>query len=332
MNTAFCTTCNKKTNYELKHEPIINFRNIEVNVDQIVPYCLECGNDMFIEDIENENLLNLYSKYKELAGFVTSKEITDFRKKYNISQRELGYILGFGKITINRYENGALQNQAHDDVLRNIIKNDAFFKEKVELAFAKHKITEKTYNKVISNIVDNTKNDELDDIYLLYDHEPSIYNGFTKLDFDKIESLILYISSKIKLYRTKLNKILWYIDFFYFKENINSITGLRYIKKQYGPVIEEKGYNKITSYLDRCDVISIEEAENGYEIIKPNDEFDLNIFSEDELNVIDKVISRLKNLSTCQISELSHQEKAWQYTQDCELISYDYADDLKLDL
>jgi DNA-binding transcriptional regulator YiaG len=90
---------------------------------------------MFIEEIENENLLNLYSKYKELAGFVTSKEITGFRKKYNISQRELGYILGFGKITINRYENGALQNQAHDDVLRNIIKNDAFFKEKVELAF-----------------------------------------------------------------------------------------------------------------------------------------------------------------------------------------------------
>lgn len=332
MSIAFCTNCNKKVNYEIKHEIIKQYKGIEINIEQTLPYCLDCGNDIFIEEIEDENILKVYSKYKELAGFVTSKEIAEFRQRYNISQRELSNILGFGKMTINRYENGSLQSQAHNDILRNSINNDTFFKEKAELALSKKNITKKTYDKINLNITEVIKDNELEDIYLLHDHEPSIYNGFSRLDFDKIQNLILYISSKVKLYKTKLNKILWYIDFFYFMENTMSITGLCYERKQYGPAIEKKGYNRIPFYLDNCDILSLEESENGYEIIKPKDEFNLNIFSEDEIEIIDKVIARLKNLNTSQISELSHKEDAWLNTPDCELISYEYADNLKLDL
>lgn len=331
MNTVFCANCSKKVNYELKHEIITDFKGIKVNVEQIVPYCLECGNDLFDENVENENNLRLYAKYKELSAFVTSKEISNFRERYNISQRELSNILGWGKMTINRYENGALQSQAHDDILRNIINNENFFKEKVEMAFEKKKISEKTYDKINLSISENFRNDELEEIFLLYDHSQSIYNGFTMLNFDKIKNLIPYLSSKVKLFKTKLNKLLWYIDFLYFKENTISITGLRYVKGTFGPMIENKGYNRIPFYLDGLS-ISIEEIENDREIIVPNGEFDLSVFSEDELNIIDKVIQRFEKLNTNQISDLSHFEDAWINTSMGELISYEYADNLKLDL
>jgi len=332
MNSAFCTNCNKQVNYELRYEPVLYFKDKEVNAERIIPFCSECGNDIFIKEIDNENLLRLCSKYKELAHFLTSKEISDFRERYKISQSELSNILGFRKMTINRYENGVIQSQAHDDILRSIIDDDAFFKKKVIEAFTKKKITEKTYNKIILNIKYDIQNDELDDLYLLYDHEPSIYNGFTKLNFDKIKNLILYVSSRIDLYKTKLNKIFWYIDFFYFKDNSKSITGLRYIKQQYGPAIELKGYDKFTSYLEKYDIIHIEETKNNYAIIKPKIAFDLAVFSEDELNVIDEVILRLKNLSTKELSKLYYMEVAWINTQEYELISYMHAYNLKLDL
>jgi len=55
----------------------------------------------------------------------------------------------------------------------------------------------------------------------------------------------------------------------------------------------------------------------------------LSIFSNEELETMNYVFNRFKNLSSKDISELSHKEKAWEISKTKELISYELAKDLK---
>ena len=45
-------------------------------------------------------------------------QIRNLRKIYNLTQKELSDLLGFGDVTLSRYENGALQDETHDTLLR----------------------------------------------------------------------------------------------------------------------------------------------------------------------------------------------------------------------
>ena len=102
-----------------------------------------------MSELENENLKSLYQKYRDMSGIISPEDIIEFRKKYDISQSELVAILGWGKMTINRYERGGLPNQSHSDILKLIIKNESYFKEKVEEAYKYNRISQKTYNNIM---------------------------------------------------------------------------------------------------------------------------------------------------------------------------------------
>lgn len=108
-------------------------------------YCEKC-NEKVKYNIIKENLRRLYSKYRELTGIISPQDIIDFRAKHNISQTELVAILDWGMMTINRYERGSIPNQIHSDILKLIIKDESYFREKVEDAYKCKRINEKTYN------------------------------------------------------------------------------------------------------------------------------------------------------------------------------------------
>ena len=46
------------------------------------------------------------------------EQIRDWRKQYGLTQNELSQILGWGCVTLSRYENGALHSEAHEKILR----------------------------------------------------------------------------------------------------------------------------------------------------------------------------------------------------------------------
>ena len=334
MEKIFCEKCNKKVNYDIRKNTITEYKGQIVNVEENIAVCTECKNDIFVPDIENDNLKRLYAKYGELVGIISAEEIIKLREKYNISQRELVAVLGWGKMTINRYEKGALPSKSHSDILKDIIFNEERFKLTVKEAFGANRISQKTYDKLLSSFQSSKKNIINSLLKLELSHEEDIENGFRKFDIERVENLISYIASKVdNLYKTSLNKYLWFIDFENFKENVRSITGLRYVKQQYGPVIENKGYEKILDLLD--DKFYKEETEDIYsnsskaKIISKNN-YDMSIYTEDEIEVIDSVIEKLKNISCSQISDESHKEKGWIENDINNIISYDYADKLKM--
>ncbi|OLS02470.1 type II TA system antitoxin MqsA family protein [Tissierella creatinophila] len=328
---VYCSNCNKNVNYNTRGEIIESYKGYEVNVEEIIAVCNICDNDIYVSEIESENFERLYNKYKELADIITSQEIIDFRDRYNISQRELTSILNWGKMTINRYERGAVPSQSYNDLLKLIISNQNIFKEKVDDAFQNERITTRTYEKIQNKLKKSNKVFFQEMVISSLTHVEDEYNGYRKFDIERLINLVSYIADNVDLYKTSLNKYLWFIDFESFKVNIRSITGLRYMRYTYGPVIEDFKYEEILNHFD--DKIFKEEYEYDCNIrtqIKSKGEYDLSIFKEEEIEVINNVINTLKEKDCNEISRLSHEEEGWINNKDRDLISYNYADKLNL--
>lgn len=337
MAKVFCPKCNKEREYFIKENIIKNYKGYEVNVKENIAFCKTCNEDIYIEELESENFKRLYNKYRKLANIIEPKDIIDFRRKFNISQRELTSILNWGKMTINRYERGSVPSQSNNDILKLIIENEEIFKEKVEQAFLDNRISKKTYEKINSELNSMEKNQFKQVIISSLTHAEDEYNGFRKFDPERLENLISYLSDKVDLYKTSLNKYLWYIDFISFRENTRSVTGLRYMRYSYGPIVENFRYEDIINYFNekfyKEETILVKDSILGKGSIvrlKSYKNYDMSIFDSEEIKVIDAVINQFKSLSCNEISDLSHKEEAWKDNKNKQLISYEYGDKIKL--
>lgn len=334
---VYCPYCRKDVEYKIEKRDIKEFKGVKINTFENVGICIECNNDLYINLLERENNERIYNVYKEKSNIITGKDIIDFRNKYNISQRELTSILGFGKMTINRYERGDIPTKSQSDYLKLLIENEDKFIEKVKDAYSKELITKKTYLKVVNDIV---KNDDFElkmqDIFRRYikeslNRKPDIYNGYKVFDLEKLENIISYIASKVKnLTVTSINKYLWYIDMYSFKQRTVSITGLTYQNQKFGPTILDQKYNEITVLNDKYKREDIEIDNGTMTKIVSNKNYDLSEIENDEKEIIDFVIKLLKDKKVTEISEMSHNEIAWKKTKRLERISYEYAMDLKV--
>ena len=329
---VYCPFCKKEVEYKIEKRDIKEFRGIEINTYENVAICKECHQDLYVNEIEEKNNERIYELYREKANIIKPQDIIDLRGKYDISQRELTAILGFGKMTINRYERGGVPTKSQSDYIKLLIDNNDKFIEKVKEAYKNNNINEKTYEKIVSKELNNniTKKEVQDNIrkYLKFvlNRKPDIYNGYKTLDIEKIENIISYIASKVKnLTITSLNKYLWYIDMLSFNQRSIAITGLTYQNQKFGPTIVDKKYDEI-SLLDEKYAREDIETENGNttKIISKGN-YNLDKISDTERKIIDTIIKILKNKSVTDISELSHKEEGWKKTKRFERISFEYA-------
>lgn len=116
--TGECPICEdvKKLSYGSRVENLkINKQNIHVKTKV---YRCEEGKHYFYDPADEENKFQeAYRKYRELNALLQPEEIKAIREKYGLSQRALARFLGWGEITVQRYETGALQSNAHNFLL-----------------------------------------------------------------------------------------------------------------------------------------------------------------------------------------------------------------------
>ena len=334
---VYCPYCKKEVEYKIEKRELKEFRGIEVNTFENVAICNECNQDLYVNEIEDENNERINQIYREKANIINAEDIIKLREKYDISQRELTSILGFGKMTINRYERGGLPTKSQSDYIKLLIENDDKFIEKVKEAYEKNNINEKTYNKIISEEVekDISKKEVQDNIrrYLksVLNRKPDIYNGYKSLDLEKVENIISYIASKVRnLTITSLNKYLWYIDMLSFNERTVAITGLTYQNQRFGPTIVYKKYDELSLLDDKYTREDIETENGNTTKIVSNNNFNFDKITSSEKEIIDTIIRLLKNKNVTDISEMSHREDGWKKTKRFEQISFEYAMNLKL--
>ena len=334
----YCPYCKKDVEYKIEKRDIKEFRGIEINAYENVAICKECNNDLYVNEIENENNERIYEIYRNKANIIEPKDIINLRKKYNLSQRELTAILGFGKMTINRYERGGVPTKSQSDYIKLLIDNESEFVKKTEEAYEKGNINKKTYQKIVSKESKNkiSKND-IQNLFRQHIQEtlnrkPDIYNGYQTLDLEKIENIISYIASKVKnLTITSLNKYLWYIDMLSFNQRGISITGLTYEHEKFGPTIINQEYNEISLLDDKYKREDYENENGTITKIVSNKNYNLSQLNKNEIKIINSIIKLLKDKNVTEISGMSHKEEGWKRTKRYENISFEYAMNLKIE-
>ena len=334
---VYCPYCKKEVDYKIEKREVKEFRGIEINTYENVAVCKECHQDLYVNEIEEKNNERIFELYREKANIIKPQDIVNLREKYDISQRELTAILGFGKMTINRYERGGVPTKSQSDYIKLLIDNDSKFIEKVKEAYKNSSINDKTYEKIVStNLENEISKDDIQDMYRRLinnslELKPNIFNGYKAFDLELVENIISYISSKVSnLTITSLNKYLWFIDILSFNQRGVSITGLTYQKQQYGPTIIDQRYKEISLLDDKYIRNDYEDEKGTRTIITSNKNFDLSKLKESEVEIINKIIKLLKNKKVTDISNMSHEEEGWKKTKKFDEISFEYAMNLNI--
>ncbi|MDP1716177.1 MAG: DUF4065 domain-containing protein [Anaerolineales bacterium] len=331
---GICPNCEKETTLEfIKRDENIIVRNEPIKVNVEFYKCVECGVEFRDPKSLNDPLAIAYREYRHVHNMVQPEQIKEFREQYNITQQELSNLLGWGGATLSRYENGALQDEAHDTVLRLILEPRNFrdlLENKPEV------VSELKRKKINGLLVDSMKGFEKS-FMIMYEelfgrYKPSKYSGYKELEIAKIFNSIIFFCKDSDVPKTKLNKLLFYADFKHFKEYTVSITGAQYAHLPFGPAPDH--YQYYLAALDNEEEnIRIEErvfADYIGEFLVVTTNPNLSYFSTSELKILTTVKEYFSNFTAKAISELSHREIGYQSTKDGDLISYEYAASLNI--
>lgn len=121
--------------------------------------------------------------------------------------------------------------------------------------------------------------------------------------------MLLVLSKCTDVWLTKMNKLLFYIDFVSYRETGMAITGLPYFALDYGPVPDR--WARVYSEFDEIQQCPEAAPEYSGTLLKSTTPPNLSVFSDKELQTIDKICDSFGRLSASRISELSHKEEAW---------------------
>lgn len=327
-----CPNCEKITELEhIKNKEKINVRGEPIEVDVEYYKCMECSKEFEDPRSKSDPLEKAYREYRKLKNMMQPEDIQNFRKHYNLTQNELSKLIGWGGATLSRYENGALQDTTHDrllqllknpeNMLRLIQKNGDFLpdykKERIQKELALQIDENCTMPKYIEQHFGNYK--------------PEISSGFTKLNLEKLFEAIKFFATG-GVFKTKLNKLLFYADFKHYKEYAISITGAKYVHLPHGPVPDN--YEHYFAFLihDEKSITPEEKIFDNFtgEMFHSNVTPDTTLFKNSEIEILGYVKHYFKDYTTMAIIELSHKEKGYQETTTGETISYKYADNLHI--
>jgi transcriptional regulator with XRE-family HTH domain/uncharacterized phage-associated protein len=255
------------------------------------------------------------------------------REKYGLSAAKMSEVLGFGANTISSYEKGEIPNDSNATLL-NIANEPEEFKS---IILKKQKLfTDKLFKNLldrIEKIIQQKNTCNLFNIIWKTVDLPDRFTGFKIPDLLKFAHTVIYFIREPHTFITRLNKYLFYSDFFNFKNTGYSITGLRYAAITNGPV--PNNYNYLYNLLESEEYIEKEDVQfNDKETVeryKPSKKFDKSLFTEQELDSLKSVLEKFQYLKTNEIIDISHKEKAWIENESTKsLISYqDYGFELK---
>lgn len=330
----YCDECGKEVETKVvTQKECYDVCGEQIEVDAQVLVCADCGEELFCEELDSATLVSAYNEYRRRHKLLLPKEIKKIREQYGLSQRSFAKLLNWGDKTICRYENGSVQDKAHNSLLlflRNP-KNMRTYLMENEIA-----IDEKQKIRLLDTVekLENNAEYRAERVFFekIFSKVPCEENGFKGFDYEKLCAMVLFFAHKSpELLKTKLMKLLNYSDMIYYKENGVSMSGLRYAHLPYGPVPEN--FDILFGRMSIDNIAHIEVIyENGYEKhqVIPEKAIPDNILSAEELEVLERIYDKFKDFGSVEISNYSHKEKGYSATKQGEIISYSYAKDIQL--
>jgi len=330
----YCEECGKEVDTRIvSKKETYDVCGESIMVEARVLTCSECGEEFYCEELDNATLLNAYSEYRRRHKLLFPEEIKKIREQYGLSQRSFAKLLNWGDKTLHRYENGSLQDKAHNSLLillrdpenmkRYLQDNEIMLDER-----QKAKLFKKIEELEVQSESQNGK--KLIERYL--QKAPGIENGFRVFDYEKFCAMVTYFAKRSNgVLKVKLMKLLNYSDMIFYQENGISISGTKYVHFPYGPVPQH--YDILFGMMEADQIMHIEvEFQNGYERHQIIADCDIqkDILDAREIEVLERVYQKFSGFGSAEISSYSHREKGYQETEKGEVISYVYAKDIHL--
>lgn len=337
MSAAFCTTCMKTIEaYGEERREVLPVRGEEIEVTARVAVCPDCHADIWHDEYEDETLARAFAEYRRRHGLLQPDEMVHIRKKWGLGQRAFSLLLGWGEITLHRYESGSLQDAAHDAQLRMAERPEniriLLHSNGDRLTRLQRETVERRLGEVEGEESEATLEDEGLELVLAR-AASGPFGGDAPLSLAKVRQMILFFSQRPNMFVTKLAKLMFYADFLHYKEHTTSISGLAYAHLPHGPVPER--YERIRDHLLQNELVSVEAREGddwAGEVLVTEGSPNLDVFSEDELLVLESVWEQLGSLSSKALRDQSHGETAYTSTHMGQHIPYQAARELSVEV
>ncbi len=280
---AFCEECRDYVDYRIKeNDRTKDIKGKEIEFIEKAAYCSDCGNEIFVSELRDENLAVMDRAYRIAEGLIFVSEILDLLEKYDIGKRPMSLLLGWGETTLTRFVNGDIPSKTYSDLLKRMYVSPDDFLEL--LIKNKDKITEAAYKKsfeATNRIISNIKICVVE---------------------SKIESACNYIiSNSVEITPLALQKLLYFTQAFHKVFAGNFMFDEDCEAWVHGPVYrdiyfkyKDHGYNPIEDSLKQFEC------------------FDL---SENEREVIDAVINYFGCYSGKVLEIMTHFEAPWKETR-----------------
>jgi transcriptional regulator with XRE-family HTH domain len=235
------------------------------------------------------------------------KKIKELREGMNLSQYDLAKQVGLSRVAFSQIECGNRGMEALE-----LAKIAGFFGVSMN-EILKDEQPAEFNKKIVNSVVGN------------------------KFNAEKLRNVILYILEKCggkpNIGETVLYKLLYFIDFDSFEKYGRSVTGMNYVRLQYGPVPTTKEYTPVIKSMVVNNELKIFTQEYFGRVQKRYvalvNHAD-NSLTASETTVIDMVVSRLSDMSATQIEGYAHGDIPWKVTADKQVIEYDLVIDREM--
>ena len=271
------------------------------------------------------------NQYRAKYGIPYTDEIIAVRQRYGISAAKMSLILGIGVNQYRLYEQGEVPSVSNGRMIRSIM-NPKVMLEMVESS--KNELSHSEYEKLIARvktIIDDSESYKLQqyETKRIYSTLRGADNGYAQLSLTRLKNIMLYILNRCDdVWCTKMNKLLFYVDFLSYRERGIAMTGLSYRAIDFGPVPDrwDRVYSEFTEVKQELRQV----GDFVGNILNTTTNAETSIFLDDEIKVLDAVCSHFSTKTAREISHISHNELAWiNHHEKHEHIPFDDAFSMK---
>jgi uncharacterized phage-associated protein len=221
-------------------------------------------------------------------------------------------ILGIGTNQWRLYESGEVPSVSNGRMIRSIM-NPKVFLDLVESA--RQLLAEKEYNAItakVKQVIAQSDKFHMDayECRRLFSVARGADNGYSPISLERVKAVMLTVLQECnEVFCTKMNKLLFYIDFLSYRQRGIAMTGLSFRAIDFGPVPDrwEKLYGEFDEIRQELRPMGEYEGNVLLSDVAPDDA----ILNDSEKEIIHAVCTRFMGYSSNRISAISHDEPAW---------------------
>lgn len=299
---------------KLVYEPRTwNFRGEEYEYIHTAYKCEDTGELFTTCESDDAGYIQVTNQYRTKYGIPFTDEIIAVRSRYGVSASKMSAILGIGTNQWRLYESGEVPSVSNGRMIRSTM-NPKVFLDLVEST--RQQLTEKEYASVsekVQKVIAQSDRYHLEayECRRVFGTARGAENGYSATSLPKLKAIMLMVLHECgEVFCTKMNKLLFYIDFLSYRQRGYAMSGLSYRAIDFGPVPDR--WDKVYSEFDEIRQEPRPLGEYEGNVLVADAAADESLLSDGEKAIIHDVCKRFKSCSSREISAISHEEPAWQ--------------------